>query len=640
MASSISQAELAHEFLVDNLALLSASGATTERVTHSRAALLEVRASDPARVRHGGHWLGGRTDDAAIVRECPPGSRTAVVVFGLGTGDTVRAVRASTDAEVIVYEPEPGVARAVLEQGPSDLGDVILACTLHDVLENWAGAAQGEAGAVIVSTPGYREAFPDEHQKLENLVADLVKRTEINNVTHRMRARTWIEDLLANVELLQGSVPFLALRDTLTQTPAFIVGAGPSLGGNGALLGEAAEKGLVIAVNSSARALAVRNVVPQVLCCIESIDVSHLIRPLPFIDHVVRAFSLSAHPRTLRTGRGPLLPIWEAVPEIAGPLAQLTGLPGLAVSGSVSTIAVSLALALGCSPIVLVGQDLAYTGMRAYADGTAYEASRVRADGDGRLRLDWCDTVRATRAISNLPIHESEPLELVTAWGGEGTVPSGPSFAGPRAWLAAAAEALRRAGAPVELVNATEGGSRIEGWREMRLAEVLAARPPIGLTSAELARRASERGQKLRASDLARWARTEMAKVERVMRAARETGRRAERAQRAISAGCPRRVSRAFTALGASERLLREAVSKAPSVDAWSFAALDAVLARPATDVADSREAARQGVQRELELARVIESSARELCTAFRPLAVAGRRSKACQQGERSPCPS
>ena len=173
-----------------------------------------------------------------------------------------------------------------------------------------------------------------------------------------------------------------ASRRSTKTSAAFIVGAGPSLGKNCELLARAAKKGIVFAVNSSALALGRRGVTPQVVACMESIDLSELLSQVPYLDQVVRAFSLTAHPKTMRTGAGPLLPVYEGLPQFA-PLIGLGRANGLAVCGSVSTLAFSLAQRLGCSPIVLVGQDLAYTDGQAYAAGTPYAGSRVKLSADG-----------------------------------------------------------------------------------------------------------------------------------------------------------------------------------------------------------------------------------------------------------------
>ena len=101
-------------------------------------------------------------------------------------------------------------------------------------------------------------------------MGQLAQRSRVNDATHRLRARVWLEDVLANLDVLRESSSFLALAGQYRDVPAFIVGAGPSLGKNGKLLAEAAQKGLVIAVNASARALTSYGVEPQDLAYTES----------------------------------------------------------------------------------------------------------------------------------------------------------------------------------------------------------------------------------------------------------------------------------------------------------------------------------------------------------------------------------
>ena len=59
-------------------------------------------------------------------------------------------------------------------------------------------------------------------------------------------------------------------------------------------------------------------------------------------------------------------------------------LPG---GATVAQSAVRLAAALGADPILLVGQDLAFTEGRVYARGSAYDMVGLRAREDGRLRV-------------------------------------------------------------------------------------------------------------------------------------------------------------------------------------------------------------------------------------------------------------
>ncbi|MCK6532576.1 MAG: DUF115 domain-containing protein [Polyangiaceae bacterium] len=635
-------AELRAAFLSENLSALGVSALTVDLI--HQAASAEVVEAEPGIdvISVDGALLGAPADDWGLMQTCQNAGRAPVVVFGLGTGDTVRSVQHAFDGPVVVYEPDARVARAVLERGPTDLGNTELICSLRDLSQIWAALARDEVGATLVRTPGYRERFPDEHAELERLVSELVHRTGINRNTHQQRARTWIEDLFANIGSLKDEVPLIALRNQLVGVPAFIVGAGPSLAKNAELLREATAKGVVFSTNSSGRVLARHGIEPQIFCCIESVDVSPLVGSVPFVDRSIRAFSLSAHPRTFRTGKGPLFPVWEGIPELCEPLERLTGLPGLAVSGSVSTLAFSLAYAFGCSPIVLVGQDLAYTGNRTHAEGSPFDASRVEVCADGQIRIDWCPTSRGTRSAGDPPLHAEERLEEVPAWGGVGTVPSGQSFAGPRAWLSGAAHSLRQLAPHVALVNATEGGSRIDGFDERPLAGVLASLEGRGPTVDELCQKARTTGRRVAPEALSAWARDERERVRRVRDCARRTRGAAKRALVAIEGDSPDAVTQAFERLSTHEIELKAAASAAPMVNAWAFADIEAAMREDdGSHGEDSHRSAVTAVRREVALTRAIEGAARRIADRLTDLARGGAPAHlepTTTQGEPDPC--
>lgn len=543
-------------------------------------------------------------------------SGAAVVVFGLGVGHTVRALRSVSDTRILVYEPDPGILRTALESGPTDLGDVDIVCTLSDLAEHWADFSRGRVNATLFKTPGYAEAFPDHERQLTEAVTRLVSRSGVNINTYRARARTWIQDVLDNLDVLCEVPLFQALAGRYKNVPAFIVGAGPSLGKNGELLAEAQKKGIVIAVNSSGRALASYGVEPQVLACMESIDVSHLIADLPFIDRVVRAFALTASPKTFQIGRGPLLPLYEALPEMNAALEELTGQQGLSVCASISTVAFSLAQRLGCSPIVLVGQDLAYTDGRAYARGTVYEDSRVRLNDKAELVLDWCETAKGTHERAESKLRQREPLEEIAAWGGGPSVWSGPSFAPIRMWLEHAAGVLHDALPEVRLVNATEGGAHLDGFEELTLAEVLAPLPEKNITSGSIARDAETVSPLPRAHVLA-WLEEQRALAGKVEKAAERMHRLAERAARAVESGKPVRINKTFAALERAEAELKQSARKSRLVETWCFAELNDKKQSAQRTSGNAEADALWAVQHGAELGRLIKISAQELGAAF-----------------------
>ena len=601
----------------DNLARSSISDTTRALVLNASgsAEVFDLDDGTPA-LRCRSVVLGTDLESSSLLEVVQrAGSPVTFVVFGMGMGHTVRGLRAFTKSPIVVFEPDPGILRSFFESGPSDLSEIHLVCTLHDLTQLWPRLSNGKQSVTLVNTPGYVELFPEQAKSLREEVGQLVQRSSVNDATHRLRARTWIQDVFANIDLLRDHPTFLALAGKYRGVPAFIVGAGPSLGKNGRLLAEAAKKGIVIAVNSSARALDSYGVEPQVLACMESIDVSALFEQVSYIDRVVRAISVTGHPRTLRTGKGPLLPVFESLLQQNVPLSRLFGHPGLPVSGSVSTVAFSLAERLGCSPIVFVGQDLAYTDGKAYAPGTAYQDSRVRVAADGQnLEHDWCETLKSTHNHGENRMVDRQPLREVTAWGGQGRVLSTIGFSSVRAWLESAAVVIGRDRPDTRLVNATEGGARIAGFEELTLADLLRTLPERNIT-AETIRQDAEGTPRLSSERLSGWC-AEQAELARAVRhAARRLRRLGEVSLSALDKNNPGKIAKSFEKLDVAELALKEAVTRMPFVDAWSHTDVDRVVEESAAGQTsrDDRENARRSVALELALGRVIEDAAAEI---------------------------
>lgn len=602
-------------FLEENLLYGRFESETRDEVRQARSqgtAFRTVEGWPVVKIMRSGaqHVLDGPVHYAAIERLARE-TDCVVIVFGLGMGNALRALRAHGIKVVAVIEPDPGILRSFLERGPSDLNDVSLVSNERELETIWSRVVGDRDNVHILDTPGYKEAFHEQRVQLNDTVTQLLERNLVNEQTFRARGRVWIEDIIDNAVHIPSSSSAHDLQGAFAGVPAFIVGAGPSLAQNIEQLRRAHKKGIVLAVNSSGKALDAAGVQPHILACLESIDVSHLIRDLSFLDDVVRVFSLTAHPQLFETGRGPLLTLYELLPHIAGPFEGFFGRPGLPVCGSVSTACFSLAYRMGCSPIVLVGQDLAYTGGHCYAKGTVYEESRVEFSDDKKtLRHEWCETMLGTHERAGSQLLPGQNLSEMVAWGGQGTVYSASTFSHVRMWFERIGALLNRSDGP-RLINATEGGVRIDQFEEMRLEDLLDELSDCSIAVQDIVHAAAEGGGKRSGADVMNLLRETQRGAEAVASAARLLSEAAEAAEVLWDASGPALLSRQLRELQYAEAELKAVVNRYPWVDAWAWEEVDNAMAEDPADK-DLPEAL-VGIRSEKRLGYAIAESAIEL---------------------------
>lgn len=626
---------LRQRFACANVASLGIQGKSKDAIESAaaRGDVVTLPDGTPALLVDG-RIVGAIPDDRSVARDfsrLTSNDRTLVVVFGLGVGHAVREIRERTTAPIIVFDPDPGIVRTVLEHGPSDLGGTTIVTDLADLAGQWPHLARFYACASLVVTPGYPALFPEALEALRETIPRLVADVDVTENTRVARFREWIGHNLENLHVLERTTPVVALGRLLEGVPAFIVGAGPSLAKNGAELRLAAKKGVIIAVDVSARALAKMGIEPDVVVCLEGMSLGKQLAALPFIDDVIRCFSLSAHPENLAAGNGPLLPFYERIPQFA-PIEELCGAPGASVGGSVSTVAFSIAERLGCSPIVLVGQDLAYSNGLTHAPGTPFEKSRVAIDENtGKVKFEWCAAMADFRGKSTLgKAPPTDDLFMVEGYGGGAKVASTSSFNSFRIWFEVAAQTLAESRKELVLVNATEGGSRIAGYLERPLAQLLAELSDLAVDARAILRGAN-RPHRTR-EELDAWRGELVAKTANVRRIAARLEAACARAERRLGDGV--NVTRQFARLDELELQLRAAIRSQPLLDAWSHARIRPLTERDTrAHATDTRDDAKWALEAERKFASTLVQCARELEAAVRASSIHEHQSLAASRG-------
>jgi len=293
-------------------------------------------------------------------------------------------------------------------------------------------------------------------------------------VRHKSRhAITWA---LVNLQRIHERPCATTMGEPLKGRTAFVVGADYTLTRNGEWLREAQRKGgAIIGVNSSDPVMRRLGVRPDAIVVRESIDNSAEVRES---DAAMVCVDVCAHPE-----------IWTAAGErcawfVPGyprhfHITQRLGIRPTFGGSSAFTTAVHFALTWGAERIVLVGAGLA---LQQASDGTwrAYHPAAPRGDCVGMIHGDALHLIGNERNDAVCVRSGQQPQPKVIGfsrvpsqdWGEQ--LPIIDTLFDQRQWLEIEAG---RHGQRVELIQASEGGAGVVGWRTRQLEDVVREMP-------------------------------------------------------------------------------------------------------------------------------------------------------------------
>jgi len=310
-------------------------------------------------------------------------------------------------------------------------------------------------------------------QEQAQAIAQHLAHNTSNRVTFAKSGRSWVEHAFANFPVLAEGRPVAALSGLCRGRTAILVSPGPSLAKNIDVLKEAAENVVIIAGNRALRPLREHGIVPHIVLVSDPLNLRYQLDG-GLLDGVqALVMDMVVHPDVAQLSAARKF-FFATAPEINaatlttfGPDSRLSG------GGSVATVALSLALRLEASTIVLVGQDLALSGEQYYIPSAPDGDTRVALQGSTGTFQNSSRELRTAMADAGTTPLGSDAIQhflAVPGYGG-GTVMTSKQFDSYRTWFAAEGA---RIGAGARLINATEGGAHIENWSEMPLAEAVA----------------------------------------------------------------------------------------------------------------------------------------------------------------------
>lgn len=374
-----------------------------------------------------------------------------LLVFGLGLGYHVEALAERMPrVRIAVFEPNGEILAAFSRHRGSEADPppftILTDWDQLDVLLLEEVVHGDHPVPLVFFLPGYDALFPEWKTGFLGVVRAAKVRRAVNDKTMAEKGPVFLSHMADNLPQVLDLPLITGLKDRFSGYPGFIVGSGPGLEENIHLLKEARRLGLVLAAGSALKPILQTGVSPHMVVVIEAEDTSSFLDAGQEDTGMVLAVASAAHPNHFQVPG-----FHQAVFHPTSGAAFLFGddrfAPG---AGNAGSAAFTLGLMLGLNPLVILGQDHAFSAQRVHASGTPGE----------------------------VPLTPDMTAYSVTDLNG-GTVPTHSALAASLHWYAESIRYIQKNEKMISVINATESGARIPGIPDMPLAHVLESLPHL-----------------------------------------------------------------------------------------------------------------------------------------------------------------
>ena len=334
----------------------------------------------------------GAVDEAKrIVASLSHNNKSSIhIVMGMGFGYLFNEIVEYSKGSVILYEPNLMLLRVALEM--VDMSSLLSKKRVFitddlTMLEKHFGNCYFNRSKTAVLACNYYRVNNKNDNKLALLVEKLGRLQGIYQSNEEQRASFgggYAFNVCRNLDILEKCYPISELQNSLKNCPAVIAAAGPGLGENLDIIKEFRDKFVLFSVSSSFATLMKNEIKPDFVSIIEKFDSTGLVK-----NYALDDISLITEPYlNLNVLELPFKKkiISSSVENSANSIYnKLLNIPQFyfETKGTVSYNALYAAMYMGCNPIILVGQDLAYIDGECYSKNSPLSPIKCRKTQNG-----------------------------------------------------------------------------------------------------------------------------------------------------------------------------------------------------------------------------------------------------------------
>jgi len=333
--------------------------------------------------REAARWADGVLESAEKQQEENSGRLPmCYLVDGFGLGYHVEALfeRLLGDAFIVVSERNMALLRTALAH--RDYAEMLASgrlifITKTDREEIFKKLQQHSTMMMlgVVFTRSLQKVDNEFRAEVHKLIGEFASFMRSHMISLLANSIVTCKNILHNLPTYAGAESINHLKGRFGGCPAVVVSAGPSLQKNIELLGQIRDKVVLIAVQTTLKPLLARGIVPDFVTSLDYHEVSQRFFE-GLTEEELKDVHLVAEPKAtwhvidaVRRRRGPISLLGNEFARLVldGEDFGHDNLPG---GATVAHLAFYLAEYMGAGPIMFVGQDLAFTDNVYYSPGT------------------------------------------------------------------------------------------------------------------------------------------------------------------------------------------------------------------------------------------------------------------------------
>lgn len=376
-----------------------------------------------------------------------------ILVFGVGAGHHIFELykRISRDSRIIVVEHHVNILRNALSNNDfSELiesGKMVFAAGKIEDIKKQLIFYLGHnmhyisSNVQIYALPNLDRIDYESNLEVVKFVRNYL-RTNVYSFGNLIEDTVLgLKNSLMNIETIMQSERVEVLSEHYEGKPAIVVSAGPSLAKNMHFLKNAAGKALILACDASVKALLDIGVKPDAILSLERVEPTYnfFYKDKIYPEDVVLVGAQLLWPKIYKEYKGKKIVI-QKPEEFSKWINKYTDNSLFDAGMSVATLSYAFARNIKCNPIILIGQDLAYTDGRRHSKETEYQKE-----------------------------NEGTPAEIMIEGIDGEMLPSIEVFRLFRDWF----ERMALMYPETTLIDATEGGALIKGCTYMTFKEAI-----------------------------------------------------------------------------------------------------------------------------------------------------------------------